>query len=80
MSDEPTRHPGLRLVDGTQPEASAQAAAPASMSEQERFELLVATDIEHERQLLYRALLIIESAAALILVREVMLWWMLEWR
>lgn len=50
---------------------------PAPLGEHEQFQLQVANDIEHERVVLYRALVIVEAIIGMILLRQALLWWLL---
>jgi len=49
--------------------------AEAMPDEDSNFDLRVALDIETERQLLFRVLVVLESIGALLLAREIALWW-----
>ncbi len=74
--DVPATAAGQPPVPRPPPAVTPPAPQPP-MSDQERFELLVANDVEHERQLLYRALVVVELIGALIVAREMLLWWTL---
>ncbi|MEM6992470.1 MAG: hypothetical protein AAF721_18295 [Myxococcota bacterium] len=93
MSDSEQTSPRLRLVREPVGEHDVRGAArrdsgPSVAEERRegeseaaarvRFELTVANDIEHERQLLYRALVVIETIAGLVLAREGLLRWMIQ--
>ncbi len=57
-------------------ERRTHAMALAEPDEQVAFDLQVAVDVEHERVLLFRVLLVLEAVGAFVLARELLLAWL----
>ena len=60
--------------DKSAPESDENHTSTLSFSEE--FDLQIAVDVEHERVLLYRVLVMMELIAAFLLLREGILWWL----
>jgi hypothetical protein len=71
----PLRQKSLGEIDASQPESPSSPASDLAR-EYERFQLQVQLDVETERELLYKSLLVVEVLAFLFVLREMLIRWL----
>jgi hypothetical protein len=73
----PTHQPGDALAGSKVAQNKVWPESDEAAWQHERFQLQVRLDIERERELLYKALLVVEVLALLFVMREILIRWLI---